>query len=142
MTSTSTLEKLPDNATETDAPGASDEAIFAALEATYGAELKSVLALYLENSDALCERLQEAMACAFWQEAVRVALKIGEEADAFGFHPIAAAARKLADATYHADSAHHLRNDGQMVVFEYERFRLALEQRFPNLVASVVGSVA
>ena len=138
MTSTSALENLP----ETEAPGAADETVFAALEASYGGELKSVLALYLENSDALCERLQEAMACAFWQEAVRCALKIGQEAEALGFHPVAKAARTLADATYHANSAHHLRNDGQMVVFEYERFRLALEQRFPNLVASVVGSVA
>lgn len=139
MTSTSVLENTTP---ETDAPGATDEAVFAALEMTYGAELKPVLTLYLETSDALCERLQEAMACAFWQEAVRVALKIGQEADALGFHCVTRAARRLADGTYHADSAHHLRNDAQLVVFEYERFRLALGFRYPNLVASMVGSVA
>ena len=138
MTSTSSAE----NISETDAPGASDAVVFAHLEATYGAELKSVLALYLENSDALCERLQTAASCAHWQEAVRVAILIGREADALGFHPVATAARMLADAAYHADHAHRLRNDAQMVVFEYERFRLALAARFPGMVASMVVSVA
>ena len=127
MPSTSATENLP----ETDAPGASDEAVFAGLDATFGAEMKNVLALYLENSDDLCRRLQDCAACAYRQEAVRDALKIGQEADALGFHRIARAARALADSTYHADSAHSLRNDAQMVVFEYERFRLALEMRFP-----------
>ena len=138
MPSTSATEIPP----ETDAPGASDEAVFAGLEATYRADLKNVLALYLENSDQLCQRLQDCAACAYWQEAVRVALKIGEEADALGFHRVARAARALADSTYHADNAHALRNDAQMVVLEYERFRLALEMRFPNLVASSMVSVA
>jgi hypothetical protein len=82
------------------------------------------------------------MACAYWQEAVRAAVEIGHKADTLGFRRIAAVARKLADATYHADAAEALRNDAQMVMLEYERFRLALEMRFPNLVASVVDSVA
>jgi hypothetical protein len=138
MSSTSAAENPP----EADAPGASDEAVFAGLEATYRADLTNVLALYLENSDQLCQRLQDCAACAYWQEAVRVALKIGEEADALGFHRVAGAARGLADSTYHADGAHALRNDAQMVVLEYERFRLALETRFPNLVASSMDSVA
>jgi hypothetical protein len=138
MPSTSATEIPP----ETDALGESDEAVFAGLEATYRADLKNVLALYLENSDQLCQRLQDCAACAYWQEAVRVALKIGEEADALGFHRVAGAARALANSTYHADSAHNLRNDAQMVVLEYERFRLALEARFPNLVASAIESVA
>ena len=138
MTSTST-DQIP---AETDAPGASDEAVFAQLETTYGAELKNVLSLYLENSDALCQRLQDAAACAYWQEAVRVALKIGQEADALGFHRVATAARDFADAAYHADDAHALRNGAQTVVFEYERFRLALEMHFTDLVASTMDSVA
>jgi len=129
MTSTSAAQ-IP---AETDAPGASDEAVFAHLETTYAAELKTVLALYLENSDALCQRLQDAAACAYWQEAVRAALQIGHEADALGLHRVATAARGFADATYHADDAHALRNGAQTVVFEYERFRLALAMHFPFL---------
>ncbi len=127
MPSTSVTENPP----ETDALGESEEAVFAGLEATYRADLKNVLTLYLENSDQLCQRLQDCAACAYWQEAVRVALKIGEEADALGFHRVAKAARTLADSTYHADSAHSLRSDAQIVVLEYERFRVALETRFP-----------
>jgi hypothetical protein len=138
MTSTSAPAILADS----DAPGASDEAVFAGLEAAYGAELKNVLTLYLENSDALSQRLQDAMVCAYWQEAVRAAIAIGKEADALGFHRVANAARKLADATYHAEDGHALRNDGQMVVLEYERFRLALAARFTGFVASSLDSVA
>ena len=138
MTSTSAAQ----NPAETDAPGAADEAVFAHLESTYGAELKNVLTLYVENSDALCQHLQDAASCAYWQEAVRVALKIGHEADELGFHRVATAARGFADATYHADDAHALRNGTQMVVFEYERFRLALEMHFPDLIASDIASVA
>ena len=129
MTSTSAAQ----NPAETDAPGASDETVFAQLEAIYGAELKNVLTLYLENSDALCQHLQDAASCAYWQEAVRFALKIGHEADALGFHRVATAARGFADAAYHADDAHALRNGAQTVVFEYERFRLALAMHFPFL---------
>jgi hypothetical protein len=138
MTSTSAAQ-IP---AEADAPGASDEAVFAHLETTYAAELKNVLTLYLENSDALCQRLQDAAACAYWQEAVRVALRIGREADELAFHRVATAARGFADAAYHADDAHSLRNGAQNVVFEYERFRLALEMRFSDLVASDIASVA
>ncbi|GAA0586358.1 hypothetical protein [Rhizomicrobium electricum] len=138
MSSTSAAEFL----TESDAPGAADDAVFTRLEADFGDELKAVLALYLENSDALCQRLEEAMTCAYWQEAVRAALEIGREAEGLGFRRVAAAARKLADAAYRADSAEALRNDAQMVMLEYERFRLALAARFPNLVASMVDSVA
>ena len=136
MTSTAPLP------VESEAPGASDEAVFAQLETAFGAELKDVLARYLESSDALCQRLQDASGCAYWQEAVRVALKIGHEADEMGFHRVAMAARSFADATYHADDAHTLRNDAQTVVFEYERFRLSLEMHFPDLVASTMDSVA
>jgi hypothetical protein len=138
MSSTSAAEFL----TESDAPSAADDAVFARLEADFGDELQAVLTLYLENSDALCQRLEDAMACAYWQEAVRAAVEIGHKADTLGFRRIAAAARKLADATYSADAAEALRNDAQMVMLEYERFRLALAMRFPNLVASMVDSVA
>jgi hypothetical protein len=35
-----------------------------------------------------------------------------------------------------------MRNGAQMVVFEYERMRLALESRFPDFVAPRAYSVA
>ena len=127
---------------ESDALDATDAAIFAALEANYGGELGNVLGLYCENCDDLCQRLQEAAACAHWQEAVRLGLAIGHEADSLGFHRVARVARALADETYHAGSGDRLRNDAQMVVFEYERFRLALMAQFPKLVAQLIGSVA
>jgi len=136
MTSTAPL------AAEPDAPGASDHAVFAQLETAFGGALKDVLARYLAISDGLCQRLQDASGCAHWQEAVRVALQIGHEADELGFHRVAQAARGFADAAYHADDAHSLRNGAQTVVFEYERFRLALEMRFPDQVASDIASVA
>ncbi len=136
MTSTSTLENLGAIAADSDAPGAADDVVFAHLQSTFAAELKNVLSLYLENSDAFCERLQQAAACAHWQEAVRVALAIGHEADALGFHRVATSARTFADATYHTASPHALRDDAQMVVLEYERFRLALAARFPSLVSA------
>lgn len=131
MSSTSAAEFLP----ESDAPGAADDAVFARLEADFGDELTAVLGRYLETSDVLCERLGNAMTCAYWQEAVRTALQIGREAEGLGFHRIAAAARKLANATYHADAAEDLRNDAQTVMLEYERFRLALMVRYPGFMA-------
>jgi hypothetical protein len=133
------LNQIP---AEADAPGASDAVVFARLETQFGGELATALNFYLENSDALNERLEEAMACAYWQEAVRVALKLGQEADAMGFHRIAAVARALADATYHADNGSALRNEAQLVMLEYGRFRLALMARFSNLLAPVAASVA
>lgn len=138
MTSTSPAQ----NPQESEAPGASDAAVFAHLEKIHGDGLKAVLARYLETSDTLCQRFQDAVECAFWQEAVRVALKIGEEADTLGFHRLATAARRLADATYHADSAPVLRNNAQLVVFEYGRFRLALAARYPEFIATVAASIA
>ena len=141
MTSTPAPHK-PQNPGDSEAPGASDNAVFAQLETAFGETLTGTLKRYLDSSNELCERLQDASACAHWQEAVRVAILIGEEADALGFHRVATAARSFADATYHADRPHQLRNGAQLVVFEYERFRLALEARFTGLVASEQRSVA
>jgi hypothetical protein len=131
MSSTPAAEFLP----ESDAPGAADDAVFARLEADFRDELTAVLGRYLETSDVLCERLGNAMNCAYWQEAVRAALEIGQEADKLGFHRVATAARKLADATYSAEDAEGLRNEAQMVMLEYERFRLALMARYPDFMA-------
>lgn len=131
MSSTSAARNLADS----DALSAEDEAVFAHLQAAFGSDLKSVLILYLDSSDVLSQRLQDAMTCAHWQEAVRTAIAIGKEAETLGFHRVANAARKLADETYHAGNGHALRNDAQMVVLEYERFRLALEMHFPALLA-------
>ncbi len=138
MTSTSTTADFP----EPDSPGESDGAMFAALEKEYGETLKSALNIYLATSDELCDALQEAAACAHWQEAARLALKIGVAASNMGFEPVAHAARSFADAAYAHTTAHGLRNGAQMVVFEYERLRLALESAFPELVAPGAYSVA
>lgn len=124
------------------APGDTDGVLFDALETTFGDALKSALNIYLATSDELCDGLQEAAACAHWQEAVRLALKIGEAADRMGFAPVMLAARAFADTAYDHATAHGMRNGAQMVVFEYERLRLALESRFPELVAPGAYSVA
>jgi hypothetical protein len=131
MTSTSAAEFLAESA----APGVTDDGIFARLEADFGDGLQAALGRYLETCDALCLRLEEVMSYAYWQEAARIALKIGHEANALGFHHIAAAARKLADAAYRADNALALRNDAQTVLLEYGRFRLALMARYPAFMA-------
>lgn len=138
MTSTPASQILP----EIEAVTASDAQVFARLETVFGAKLSTVLQGYLETSDQLNIRLQDAASCAHWQEAVRAALVIGEEADEMGFYRVAKTARSFADAAYSEDQAHALRNGAQMVVFEYERFRLALEMRFPNHIASSLAFVA
>lgn len=130
------------NSTEAGAPGEADSAAFAALETAFGDTLKDLLADYVTTSDALCEALQVAAGCAHWQEAARLALKIGAAAADMGFRPITIAARNFADATYQNTSAHGMRNGAQMVVFEYERLRLALGSRFPDFVAPGPYSVA
>ncbi len=138
MSSTSTVP----NANAPGAPGEADSATFAALETAFGDTLKDLLNDYVATSDALCEALQTAAGCAHWQEAARLAIKIGAAAADMGFRPITAAARAFADATYQNTTAHGLRNGAQMVVFEYERLRLALESRFPEFVAPGAYSVA
>lgn len=138
MSSTSTAP----NSAQAGAPDEADSAAFAALETAFGETLKDLLNDYVAMSDALCEALQVAAGCAHWQEAARLALKIGAAAADMGFRPITAAARAFADATYQHTSAHEMRNGAQMVVFEYERLRLALESRFPEFVAPGAYSVA
>lgn len=127
---------------EPGSPGETDNAVFAALETAFGETLKDLLNDYVATSDALCEALQVSAGCAHWQEAARLALKIGAAAADLGFRPITIAARNFADATYQNTSAHGMRNGAQMVVFEYERMRLALASRFPDFVAPPAYSVA
>ncbi len=138
MTSTSTA---PNTAASAD-PGEGDSAAFAALEASFGDALRDALNTYITTSDELCAALQVAAECAHWQEAARVALQLGAAAANMGFYPITTAARAFADATYQHTTAHRLRNAAQMAVFEYERLRLALGSRFPELVALGAYSVA
>jgi hypothetical protein len=126
---------------EPGSPGETDSAAFAALETAFGDTLKDLLADYVAMSDEACEALQIAAGCAHWQEAARLALKIGAAAGDMGFRPITIAARNFADATYQNTSAHGMRNGAQMVVFEYERLRLALQSRFPDFVAAGAYSV-
>jgi hypothetical protein len=138
MTSTSAVA-IP---AESDAPGAADDDVFLALESAHGDALKPMLAACLKDVDVWCERLRDAIECAYWQEAVRVALRIGHETERLGFLRPAVTARRLADATYHADHAALLRAEAQLVVFECGRFRLAIAARYPEFIASVAASVA
>lgn len=132
MTSTSATPKPLAPGTS---PGASDDAIFAALETAFGDKLGPALNDYFTTADDLCEQLQDAAACAHWLEASRLAAQIRIGADGLGFSPIVYAARVFADTAHNNASAHGMRNAAQMVVFEYERMRLALLARFPDLVA-------
>lgn len=93
------------------------------------------LTFFLSTGDDISERLQQATACAFWQEAVRLGLKLGEMAAKWDDTGVGEAAHKFAHAAYHGGSIHDLRNGAQMVVFEYERLRLTLAAQYPELVA-------
>jgi hypothetical protein len=136
MTSTSTAQN-PRPASD-----ASDEAVFAAFETAHRDRVKFVLKDFVETADPLCERLEECIACRFWQEAVRVAIKLGQDAEALGFQQIAAASRTLAYAVYHADSKDNLTHDGTVVALEYRRIRLALLGRYRDFLAPGTASVA
>lgn len=136
MTSTSTAQ----NPRPVDT--ASDDAVFAALESGFQETLPIVLDSFVGISDPLSERLEDCIACAFWQEAVRLALKIGQQAELLGFAHIEAAARTFAYSAYHADSKDNLRHDGTMVLVEYRRIRLALMARYRDFLAPGPASVA
>lgn len=138
MTSTSTAAKSPIE----DGPGQSDETIFAALELRFGDKLGPALNDYFAQSDELCELLQDAAACAHWMEAARLSAQMREGAAELGFTPVVYAARAFADTAHNQAPAHGLRNSAQMVVFEYERMRLALMARYPDLVAPGAYSIA
>lgn len=138
MTSTSTASNSP----APDGFGSSDEAVFAALEARFGDKLGAALNDYLKISDDLCEQLQDAAACAHWMEAARVSGRIREAADDMGFTHVVYAARAFADTAHNQAPAHGIRNSAQTVVFEYERMRLALMARYPDLVAPGAYSIA
>jgi HPt (histidine-containing phosphotransfer) domain-containing protein len=125
-----------------DVPGGTDDALFAALEMAHGERLKETLGRFVACCDAACDTLQDAAACAHWQEAVRLTHQIGDAANELGLEPIVAAARAFADAAYQQTTPHRLRNSAQMVVFEYERFRLALMARYPEFVAPGAYSIA
>ncbi len=136
MTSTSTLEAAGEH------PGETDAALFDALEATHGDGLGGTLQHFVSACDVLSEALQEAAACAHWQEAARLTLELGNAAQELGLEPIVAATRAFADAAYHQTSPHRLRNSAQTVVFEYERMRLALMAKYPEFVAPGAFSIA
>ncbi len=136
MTSTSTIQPSAEY------PGDTDAALFDALETTCGDRLGDALQRFVTNCDALSEALQEASACAHWQEAARLTLEICDAANELGMEPIVVAARAFADAAYHQTSPHRLRNSAQNLVFEYERMRLALMARYPEFVAPGAFSIA
>lgn len=127
---------------ESVAPGATDGPIFAALETAFGDTLGEVLQNYVKTCDALSEKLQDASAYAYWQEAARVALEMGHSSADLGFDPVAKLARAFADLVYQDVNAHQMRNAAQTLVFEYDRVRLALGARFPEHVASDHLSIA
>jgi hypothetical protein len=105
------------------------------LNASLGAAtLGEILRAQLASIDKYCEGLQAATRRAQWTEAARIAGEIANESANLGFRSLTSAARGLAAATSEKVDVHTLRNGAQMVVFEYERLRLAIAVEFPELL--------
>jgi hypothetical protein len=138
MTSTSALPKALPSICLTEA----ERRAFALLETAFGDTLWDGLRAYLEQGTRHSEALQEATACAHWQETVRLGLAIAALAADFDFREVVLAARALCEAVYEGHSAHARRNAAQLLVLEFERSTLVLGSRYPGLVASHEASVA
>ena len=116
---------------------------FALLETAFGDTLWEVLRAYIQIGGTACEKLQEAVSCAHWQEAVRQSLKIASKAADLDFRAVTHAARAFAASVYEGNTSGHVRrNAAQMVIFEFERSCLALESRYPGLAAADETSIA
>ena len=114
---------------------ARDLAAFDMLRASLGADtLNDVLQAHLVTTDELCEALETASRREEWQNAARLALDLAGSAVGLGFDAVTAAARSFAAAAHEKADVHALRNRLQMVVFEHERLRLAIELAFPELL--------
>lgn len=138
MRSTSAPEKfLPEMAFS-----AADLRVFAALETAFGDTLWPLLRAYLHDGNAASEKLQAAVACTHWQEAVRLAREIAVMAADLDFRAVEKAAHDFAASVYEANTAHRRRNGAQMLVFEFERSCLLLESRWPGLMETAGTSVA
>ncbi|GAA0527097.1 hypothetical protein GCM10008941_03090 [Rhizomicrobium palustre] len=109
---------------------------FARLEEAFGDTLWAMLRHYIRAGETISEHLSEAVLCAHWQEAVRLALELGAAGAPFAFSEIDAAAKAFAASVYEGNTAHARRNAAQMVVFEFEKTTLMLQSRYPGLVES------
>lgn len=121
---------------------AADLRNFTILETAFGDALWEVLRAYMRIGEQACEKLQEATACAHWQEAVRLALKIASTAADLDLRPVTDAARAFTTAVYEDNTAHTRRNAAQMVVLEFEKSCLMLASRYPGLVETGGTSIA
>ncbi len=132
MTSTSAAQNSPSAILPTEA----ESRVFAGLETAFGDTLWNLLRRYIDQGERHSEALQDAAACAHWQEAVRRAHKIAALASDLDFRAVVDAVRAFAEAVYEDNTAHARRNAAQMVVLEFERSTLLLENRYPGLAQS------
>lgn len=131
MTSTSSPAKFLPQLALTQA----ESGVFAALETAFGDTLWDVLRRYLALGGGAAQKLQEAAACAHWQEAVRQAKIIAALAHDLDFRGLMEAVGAFAAGVYDSKaSAHSRRNGAQMVVMEFERSQLLIQTRYPGLV--------
>lgn len=130
MTSTSTPRTVPESVASP-----SDLAVLVALHEKLDAEILSeLLGTHLSSVDALCEQLQAAARHEDWAGAGEIARQIAAKTGVLGFRGVTNAARSFAVAAEEKIDAHVLRNGAQMVVFEHERLRLAIELQYPDLL--------
>jgi len=130
MTSTSAPRKIPGTIAS-----ASDAATLTVLRESLGEEvLRQILKECLGDINANCERLQVAARRAKWPAAADIAADIADQSANLGFRTLTGAARSFAAATDAKLDVHTLRNGAQMIVFEYERLRLAIAVEYPDLL--------
>lgn len=112
-----------------------ERSFFAALETAFGDTLWDILRSYLAAGERASEKMQEAVSCAHWQEAVRQAKILEAAAHDLDFRGLIEAVRAFAAGVYNAKaSGHRLRNGAQMVIMEFERSQLLIQSRYPGLV--------
>ena len=96
--------------------------------------LSELLRTHLSAVDVLCEQLQAAARHEDWPQAAEIGRQIMAKTGVLGFRAVTSAARSFAAAADDKLSVHLLRNGAQMVVFEHERLRLAIELQYPELL--------
>lgn len=130
MTSTS----APKKSAPAIALSAADARHFAVLETAFGDTLWAALRSYIENATAASLALQTAVECAHWQEAARLARKIGDGATDLDFRGVTEAARRFTASVYSPNTAHARRNIAQMLMLEFVRSVLIITSRYPGLM--------
>ena len=130
MTSTSTPRTLPESVAS---PG--DLVVLVSLHEKLDEEiLGELLRTHLSAVDALCEQLQAVSRREEWPTAADITRQIAAKTGVLGFRAVTNAAKSFAAAADEKLEAHLLRNGAQMVVFEHERLRLAIELQYPELL--------